>query len=133
MNKGAIRLTTARYYTPSGRSIQATGIEPDYDLKPEIPQNLKLELASLSLASEAQLRGHLKNDGAEGRAGSIRMFRKKKRWTISSMRPSPLFMPSSRIRTRMQMDQVRAARLAHLAADAMTSVNPRQLGRVNGV
>ena len=51
VNKGAIRLTTAKYYTPSGRSIQATGIESDYDLKPEIPQNLKLELASLSLES----------------------------------------------------------------------------------
>ena len=29
---GAIRLTTARYYTPSGRSIQATGIEPDIEV-----------------------------------------------------------------------------------------------------
>ena len=31
---GAMRLTTARYYTPSGRSIQATGIEPDIEVKP---------------------------------------------------------------------------------------------------
>ena len=33
-NNGAIRLTTARYYTPSGRSIQATGIEPDIEVRP---------------------------------------------------------------------------------------------------
>ena len=31
---GAIRLTTARYYTPSGRSIQAKGIEPDITVEP---------------------------------------------------------------------------------------------------
>lgn len=31
---GAIRLTTARYYTPSGRSIQAKGIEPDIEIPP---------------------------------------------------------------------------------------------------
>ncbi|HZH47928.1 MAG TPA: S41 family peptidase [Roseococcus sp.] len=32
-NNGAIRLTTARYYTPSGRSIQSTGIEPDVEVR----------------------------------------------------------------------------------------------------
>ena len=78
VNKGAIRITTARYYTPSGRSIQATGIEPDYDLKPEIPQHLKLELASLPLESEAQLRGHLKNDGVQERTGSSMYVPKEK-------------------------------------------------------
>ncbi len=78
VNKGAIRITTARYYTPSGRSIQATGIEPDYDLKPEIPQQLKLELASLPLESEAQLRGHLRNDGVEERSGSSTYVPKEK-------------------------------------------------------
>ena len=31
---GAVRLTTARYYTPSGRSIQAKGIEPDISVEP---------------------------------------------------------------------------------------------------
>ncbi len=33
-NRGAVRMTTARYYTPSGRSIQALGIEPDIEVKP---------------------------------------------------------------------------------------------------
>ena len=38
---GAIRLTTARYYTPSGRSIQAKGIEPDIEVLPELPKDLQ--------------------------------------------------------------------------------------------
>ncbi len=58
-NGGALKLTTARYYTPSGRSIQAEGIEPD------------VALAAIKLASaeeskfdpikEADLSGHLSN------------------------------------------------------------------------
>ncbi len=78
VNMGAIRLTTARYYTPSGRSIQAVGIEPDYDLKPEIPQSVMLELAALPLESEAQLRGHLKNGRAQERTGSSTYVPKEK-------------------------------------------------------
>ena len=70
-NKGAIRLTTARYYTPAGRSIQATGIEPDYVVEPELPPDLKLQLAMLPFEAESQLRGHLKNAGAEESGGSI--------------------------------------------------------------
>ena len=38
---GAVRLTTARYYTPAGRSIQAKGIEPDQEILQEIPDELK--------------------------------------------------------------------------------------------
>ena len=43
---GAIRLTTARYYTPSGRSIQAKGIDPDIVVEEEIPDDLKTKLAA---------------------------------------------------------------------------------------
>src|ERR1700758_5318842 len=38
---GALRLTTARYYTPSGRSIQAKGISPDIEVLQDVPDNLK--------------------------------------------------------------------------------------------
>jgi carboxyl-terminal processing protease len=57
-NNGAIRLTTARYYTPSGRSIQALGITPDIKV-----EQAKLErLASaLPLRTEASLPNHLEN------------------------------------------------------------------------
>ena len=40
-NQGALKLTTARYYTPSGRSIQAEGIEPDIVVTEDIPNELK--------------------------------------------------------------------------------------------
>ena len=58
---GAIRLTTARYYTPSGRSIQAKGIEPDIVVKPA-----KVEEYDAGLTiSEAELKNALKNDNAD--------------------------------------------------------------------
>ena len=60
-SNGAIRLTTARYYTPSGRSIQAKGIDPDIVVEEEIPDDLKAKLAADKTFGEASLRGHLKN------------------------------------------------------------------------
>src|ERR1700734_3545901 len=65
-DKGALRLTTARYFTPSGRSIQAKGIEPDIKVLQEVPADLK---ARADVEGEASLRGHLKAEGAE-EAGS---------------------------------------------------------------
>ena len=59
---GALRLTTARYYTPSGRSIQAKGISPDIEVLQDVPYNLKAQTDS---KGEASLRGHLKAEGAE--------------------------------------------------------------------
>ena len=58
---GGIRLTTARYYTPSGRSIQAKGIDPDIVVEEEVPDDLKAKLAGHKNIAEASLRGHLKN------------------------------------------------------------------------
>jgi len=77
-DNGALRLTTARYYTPSGRSIQATGIEPDYVVEPDLPEDLRLQLSSASLEAEAQLPGHLKNAGAHEEGGSIAYVPKEK-------------------------------------------------------
>jgi carboxyl-terminal processing protease len=54
---GALRLTTARYYTPSGRSIQAKGIVPDIEVQQDVPDDLK---AKTDTKGEASLRGHLK-------------------------------------------------------------------------
>ena len=57
-NQGAIRLTTARYYTPSGRSIQAQGIDPDIVVEPA-----RLEKVDQPRARrESDLRGALRND-----------------------------------------------------------------------
>jgi len=57
----AFKLTTSLYYTPSGRSIQATGIDPDIIVEPVV---LKVEDqgdAQLTRISERDLKGHLKN------------------------------------------------------------------------
>lgn len=63
---GAIRLTTARYYTPSNRSIQAKGIDPDILIEEELPEELKAKMANEKPRGEASLRGHLKNpDGTD--------------------------------------------------------------------
>jgi carboxyl-terminal processing protease len=59
---GALRLTTARYFTPSGRSIQAEGITPDIEVLQDGPGDPKLQT---NVQSEASLRGHLKAEGAE--------------------------------------------------------------------
>jgi len=57
-----MRLTTARYYTPSGRSIQAKGVEPDIVVEPA-----KIErLAVTEGRHEADLRGALKNNDPTG-------------------------------------------------------------------
>ncbi|MFQ1702301.1 S41 family peptidase [Loktanella agnita] len=61
---GAMRLTTARYYTPSGRSIQALGISPDIIVEQPRPRQTEEEdeSSSASPRSEADLRGSLDND-----------------------------------------------------------------------
>ena len=61
----ALKLTTARYYTPSGRSIQASGIEPDMIVK-----NIQFNITNSNnmnngLIKEADLSGHLDNEIAE--------------------------------------------------------------------
>ena len=59
---GALRLTTARYFTPSGRSIQAKGISPDIEVLQDVPEDVK---SRTDTKGEASLRGHLKADGDE--------------------------------------------------------------------
>jgi len=59
---GAMRLTTARYYTPSGRSIQNLGILPDIIVEYRPPAKDKADENKPKFRSEADLRGALKND-----------------------------------------------------------------------
>jgi carboxyl-terminal processing protease len=59
---GALRLTTARYFTPAGRSIQAKGITPDIEVQQDVPDDMKARTDS---RGEAALRGHLKAEGRE--------------------------------------------------------------------
>lgn len=67
-DNGGLRLTTARYYTPSGNSIQAKGISPDIEIIQDVPSELKDKVEN---KGEASLKGHLRNgDGKEEQAGS---------------------------------------------------------------
>ncbi|MCC8980262.1 S41 family peptidase [Bradyrhizobium acaciae] len=59
---GALALTTARYFTPSGHSIQALGIKPDIEVLQDVPDEFKTRS---ELKGEASMRGHLAAEGAE--------------------------------------------------------------------
>ncbi|ATN36397.1 peptidase S41 [Rhizobium sp. ACO-34A] len=68
-DKGALRLTTALYYTPSGKSIQGTGIEPDVKVEQPLPPELQGKVRS---EGESALPGHIKgqNENEEGSGSS---------------------------------------------------------------
>ncbi|MDQ8728847.1 S41 family peptidase [Bradyrhizobium sp. LHD-71] len=65
-SKGALAITTARYFTPSGRSIQAQGIMPDLEILQDVPDALK---GRSDVQGEASMPGHLSGDSEE-RPGS---------------------------------------------------------------
>ncbi|MBQ8662052.1 MAG: S41 family peptidase [Alphaproteobacteria bacterium] len=71
---GAMRLTTARYYTPSGRSIQAKGIEPDVEVHPAKVE----EIVSAYNFSEAEYGNALKNESADKAAKDKKTDKKAK-------------------------------------------------------
>jgi carboxyl-terminal processing protease len=62
VGNGALALTTARYFTPSGHSIQALGIKPDIEVLQDVPEALK---GRMELQGEASMRGHLAAEGSE--------------------------------------------------------------------
>jgi carboxyl-terminal processing protease len=64
-----LRLTTARYYTPAGRSIQAKGIVPDIEALQEVPEEVKARTTG-ETKGESSLRGHLKASEGDEQGGS---------------------------------------------------------------
>jgi carboxyl-terminal processing protease len=72
-NQGALKMTTALYYTPSGRSIQAKGIEPDIEL---IQASIEKE-KSTERESEADLQGHIELKIQESIEKSIKNDKKE--------------------------------------------------------
>jgi carboxyl-terminal processing protease len=71
---GALRLTTARYFTPSGKSIQAKGISPDVEVIQELPPELAAQI-TVEPRGEASLKGHLvgegEKEGEDAHSGSL--------------------------------------------------------------
>ncbi|MEQ8950016.1 S41 family peptidase, partial [Parvibaculum sp.] len=72
---GALRLTTARYYTPSGRSIQAKGIDPDIVVNQTPPEEKKTSTKT----GESALPGHLAAEEGDEVAGSDSFVPKDKK------------------------------------------------------
>lgn len=72
-DKSAIKYTIARYYTPSGRSIQAKGIEPDVEILPVDPKvmqdELLIEQDVKEKYGEAKLKGHFENEASNEDSG----------------------------------------------------------------
>ena len=64
---GALRLTTARYYTPSGSTIQAKGITPDIEVLQDVPDDVK---GTTDSKGEASLKGHLTVENSKEESGS---------------------------------------------------------------
>ncbi len=71
-NEGAIRLTTQRYFTPSGRSIQAKGIDADIIIEQPLPPELLGK--NVSSEGEASLRGHLTNEAEKDEGGGSSVY-----------------------------------------------------------
>ena len=67
-DNGALRLTTARYFTPSGRSIQAKGIVPDIEVLQDVPDDIKA--MTIPAPWVRPLSGHLKGDAGKDQTGS---------------------------------------------------------------
>ena len=83
-NSGALRMTTARYYTPSGRSIQAKGITPDIIAEQELPE----ELQGRKARREADLRGALDGKDIDGQSNK-KADEKPRRNAIAFIPPKP--------------------------------------------
>jgi carboxyl-terminal processing protease len=62
-NNGALTLTTSRFFTPAGRSIQAKGITPDIEVLQDVPEDMKARQTETK--GESALPGHLKAAGDE--------------------------------------------------------------------
>lgn len=70
--EGSLKLTTALYYTPAGRSIQGRGIEPDIVVEQPLPEDIKKQMGlngANAVRGESSLRGHIKG-AEEGEEGS---------------------------------------------------------------
>jgi carboxyl-terminal processing protease len=84
-NNGALRMTTARYFTPSGRSIQALGISPDIVSEQIIPEDMKKREAR----TEASLSGRLDGENIDGESNSKESKEPEKKPSIAFIPPEP--------------------------------------------
>ena len=142
---GALALTTARYFTPSGHSIQAQGVSPDIEILQDVPDEFK---GRSDTKGEASMRGHLSAEGAEQTGSQAYVPPDEKddkalaaAWTCYTVLPSrPTSWhrpkPRCRIRSAELTDAVRAKRrLSRCGSDPVeaifepNSASPARYGR----
>ena len=103
---GALALTTARYFTPSGRSIQAQGITPDIEVLQDVPDELKTraETEGRGIDARPSCRRRRRADAARNPT-----FRRPRRTTRRSTRRSICCaaLPSMRMRRRLRSGRLR--------------------------
>ncbi len=108
----AVRLTTARYYTPSGRSIQAKGITPDITVEFETPSEKdEKKKKEFHFIKEKDLEGHLENDTEKKDGSSKKKKGKKASRHVSKVRKSDGFIDDpEEVQKRLEQDnQLREA------------------------
>ncbi|MGI9521788.1 MAG: S41 family peptidase [Hyphomicrobiaceae bacterium] len=125
-SNGAIRLTTARYYTPSGRSIQAKGILPDLIVEQELPEDLKKRLEKRKPRGEASLRGHLRTEDKDGKeeSGSVAYVPREKKldkqlqYAIAKLRGLPTDIVARKPKPDPKSDEKKTAKAADVEKKA---------------
>ena len=115
-NNQAVKLTTARYYTPNGRSIQAKGIAPDIVVEDATVRLARLHARGRPAAPPGRRRGKGQGRRREGRAGQARADAKPE---PEAKAPAPPHRrPRPRKPTRKASADARVAADAKAAADA---------------
>ena len=107
---GAIRLTTARYFTPSGGSIQAKGIKPDHRILQVLPDELKKR--NIKPRGEASLRGHLKNAGIDKEESGSQSYVPKDRKKDTQLKFALDFLHGIKADTSKKVDEPKAEKKA---------------------
>jgi carboxyl-terminal processing protease len=104
-NEGAMRLTTQRYYTPSGRSIQAKGIDADIVIEQPLPPELQGK--NVSTQGEASLKGHLNNEAGGDEGGGSSAYVPEDRTKDVQLKAAVDFLHGIKVVTNVKAEVVK--------------------------